>query len=789
MSLSSKLAASPYMPSPNPDSNLFLRKYQELIRQRKHKLSALRSADLSAEELKGLIFDIRQTTLELIEEGLELEYLNSQNVVVKNGKLKRLLPLLRYSPSKVFEDQSNCYVFNDIIWDAEDIFHLPQIKAILAGNPNFPKKRNPFFLNQSIDQLTSSTAAPLTLGVNALEHMRYRRCADALIKAEIQVLNKMPLSIHDTEHIWKVRTSSSDVDTLIRCVHTILINETRTDFDDQCLLPLSRHIPLLVSSAEFLKRLNEYKGTTLMLTNVEAAVLHEFGAVDWKAISEEPAIRFLVTWLQSALRVPASVSAAGPSAESASLAQVVWTKGSAEPGQVKSAQTKGKSGVPSSGSGGGASMGRIRAEIDKSVRLQVTKALKDAASAKETHATEVVENLRYEMVKLQQELLKRKVLNPLHYKAVSVDVASIDKKMSADAKHGSRLSTITSLPVKWPGGADGLAEFCLDGIAEVLIIRFIKHDGGEHSERDIVAYTKVGKLEFNLVTGAVLDEFLAMPLKRKLLVLKPLFSRVEHMLATVTPLEGCVYLELERVLHKASIAVSGVAVDIDMARNVEGTGILIHCKPQLVTSIAHTLLTICVLDKELLVLLIGQRSLLAFAHSKWTVMQMVCVWLSNRLIVKKTIVSGQGDRGEASELLQMTLDRSVEIPDVVMAAWIGRCVPHIGCSFTMSARQDLELLRITIAIDSSASSEESKEPKDNRYFKLELMHNMTGSELLVFGHVEALQDCGRATIGSHIDVMHPASFMWNIFSRIVVEFQVKALMFMILTSMAHLLAG
>jgi hypothetical protein len=49
---------------------------------------------------------------------------------------------------------------------------------------------------------------------------------------------------------------------------------------------------------------------------------------------------------------------------------------------------------------------------------------------------------------------------------------------------------------------------------------------------------------------------------------------------------------------------------------------------------------------------------------------------------------------------------------------------------------------------------------------------LTGSELMVFGKNEKLHDM-KISLSSHLDVLHPASLIWNVLSRLELLFHVR----------------
>ena len=109
---------------------LSLRKYKDDIQVRKHRLHALRTHPLTEEELKTNILQIRNLTLSLIEDGIELEYLLNKNKNPKKTRSKRLLPILKFNSQALTNNEINIgYVFTDLISDNEDLFRIPYIRS------------------------------------------------------------------------------------------------------------------------------------------------------------------------------------------------------------------------------------------------------------------------------------------------------------------------------------------------------------------------------------------------------------------------------------------------------------------------------------------------------------------------------------------------------------------------------------------------------------------------------------------------------------------------------------
>ena len=288
-------------------SSLFIRKYKEDLETRKHRLHALRILPLNEDELKRNIFEIRSMTVALIEDGLELENKLNRNKTQKKSRSKRLLPILRYNAASLTKNEIDMvYVFNDLISDNEDIFHIPHIEAILTPM-QLPSKRNPFFLTRTIDELSTFAFRPdESIGINTMEVLRYKRCADALLRAELQIMNKIPLTISDLQFIWKLMKSSKDIEVLMRCIYTILINENVELFTDHCLVYLSE-VPFVTTPEMFLQQLNAFKGTKQILVNILASTRHIYNQCQLDSYKDEPCVQFLTSWLETVLHVHVSV--------------------------------------------------------------------------------------------------------------------------------------------------------------------------------------------------------------------------------------------------------------------------------------------------------------------------------------------------------------------------------------------------------------------------------------------------------------------------------------------------
>ena len=691
-------------------SSLFIRKYKEDIETRKHRLHSLRVHPLNEDEIKRNVFEIRTMTVQLIEDGLELEHKLTRSKTQKKKRPKRLLPILEYNSRGLTNSEVDIvYVFNDLISDNEDLFHIPHIETVLAPL-QLPSKRNPFFLTRTIDEISTLAFRPdENLGINTMEVLRYKRCADALLRAELQIMNKIPLTMSDLQFMWKLMKSSKDVEILIRCVYTVLINENISTFTDQCLAYLSE-MPLVITPEFFLQLINSFKGTQPILVNILASTRHIYNQCQLDSYKGEPCVQFLISWLETVLQVHTSL-------QSDASKMVEMKDVEVKPSKLEKEVSKTiKSEVDRSpGSGDGIRLSKLKAEIDRSVRLHVDKALKERKAGKGAPDADATDGLRYELIKLQQELLKRKILNPLHYRLVNVDNAISDQRHHSDRRQrvAPGLTPFHTMPLKWEEGREGELEVCLEGETEALILRLARVSAGS-SNREVVAFIRVDKLEFNHLTGVVLDDFLSFQPKQRIQHLRPVLAKVVDLLEHESKIEGQLFLEMDRCIYSKSLSMNGIWVDVTMLRDLRSASVNIHCCPHKgSSSLSHGMITLTVSDRELLILLISQRMLFKLAFTKWSSMEAVGNWLAARLNVTKLPLKLSAE--SKFETLQISLNRSVEIPAEVAAEWRSRSTPLLpGVEVEMSASQFEEMLLIDVNVVCTESKDvlEAQEAHD-----------------------------------------------------------------------------
>ena len=352
---------------------------------------------------------------------------------------------------------------------------------------------------------------------------------------------------------------------------------------------------------------------------------------------------------------------------------------------------------PTPSSGEGVRLSKLKAEIDRSVKLQIDKALKERKTAKGAPDADATDGLRYELLKLQQELLKRKVLNPLHYRLVSMENA-ISGKRNSDKRPraASRLTPFHTMPLKWEEGRDGELEVCLDGDCETIVLRLNRLQSAA-SGREVAAFIQVDKLEFNHLTSIVFEDFLSFQPKQRVQHLRPILTKVADLLDHGTKVEGQLFLDFDRCIYSQSLSMNGISVDVSMVRDLRSTSVHIHCTPRLNSSSSQGMVTLTVSDRELLILLINQRTLFTLALTKWSFMEAVGSWLATRLIVTKLPLRLATEQN--FEALQISLNRFIDIPTEVAAEWRSRNAPLLpGVELDLRARQAEEMLLIDINI-------------------------------------------------------------------------------------------
>jgi hypothetical protein len=252
--------------------------------------------------LKRQLLEIRELTLALIEDALEIEYRfqmfdPSSSLSKVSSKAAKLPPI---SAFRSMEDKEDVFALADMINDVDVLFVIPNIKVMLPRE--FPNTRNPFLLGKSVDELAdllppNPEAGNVAEELKVLELLRYKRASRALIRAEAQVLNNLPLTLLDMERLLLKMTDDTNVEKLVRTVCTLLDND-RTGLvvsDTPDLRCLTNPI-FNIEGYDLLARLNRFKGAHPMRVDVQVVVRQMLQDCNFDYL-DDPASRFMLDWI------------------------------------------------------------------------------------------------------------------------------------------------------------------------------------------------------------------------------------------------------------------------------------------------------------------------------------------------------------------------------------------------------------------------------------------------------------------------------------------------------------
>jgi len=271
-----------------------------------HSSCAQDAADESS--LKRLLFEIRNLTLTIVEDALEIEYkgqLRNKKSRTLNGKV---LP-----PISGFDficDREDHVALAEMITDIDDLIRIPVIKSFLPND--FPVARNPFLLGKTVDDLATleislpsngdgKEALGSDVELKVLEFLRFKRAADALIKVERQLQNTLPFSLKDVERLWYRMAEDSSSNILVRCVCTVLVNSGEGTATDGSELRFLTGSNLHIGPSEFLDMLAGYRGDPRKIRMDIRVNLSQLLKNCNLARLKDRTSSFLVEWLRIAL--------------------------------------------------------------------------------------------------------------------------------------------------------------------------------------------------------------------------------------------------------------------------------------------------------------------------------------------------------------------------------------------------------------------------------------------------------------------------------------------------------
>lgn len=777
---------SPYARSARPgttgasDKNTIIWKdFLHSANKRKGMLKRLREAALGSgsdlKELKKMLLDIRSTTVKLIEDALQIEYISrmsSSDHSKRSFKFGRLPPITSF---KAMEDKEDLFALVEIIDDVDDLFSIPNIKVMLPMV--FPNHRNPFMLGKTIDELAVANIPRPQPGnvdeeMKVMELLQYKRVSRALLRAEAQMLNRLPIDMVGLERLLERMKDDFNLDKMFRSVCTILDNDTASSHGEANLTCLLSPV-FNVEAHDILTRLNQFRGAQPMRIDVQVAIRQRLRECSFEYL-EDPISKFLLEWMELVLNATQAESKTGSTAEFrlssaqkggglASIQEAAYERENSpqrapsrgvamelssmdfdkthenititeaarkkmqspsqksRPGTTSayrstspphrdmavgddsSPSNKGTSTSPDRPSGRKPLKKKVEhvelpvevmtefnsssappAIIRKKIRIEVERAVRELglnklADEEGRGGNENISSLRYEVQKMQQELLRRHVLDPRHYVVSSVDAVThaqqgltvpgmnafdpFSKRKRARAEEESVVATPVLLGEKTillPGKDDlpfsVTLTVTLDFEQECLIGKVIVslEDAQKYKLLDdsrplpasmkmntatVIAHAIFSKLIYSMLAESKLEDLIAAKPANKVKMISKVFDEMEAIARAEVFPRGEVTVNVNRVLFANKFSEDNVLVDLVISRNVQCDGLSIYCTP--LAGLFHSQklgigpVVINVNDNELEVLLINQHGLFKQAMAKWSSLKMLSQWLASQIKVRK----------------------------------------------------------------------------------------------------------------------------------------------------------
>ena len=290
-------------------SSLIWRDFLNGVRRRKRLLNHIRKVALDENDmsvtLKRLLLEMRQITLKIIEDALEMEYRSqlddSNNVTPIPARTVLQLPPI--TTFRGLGERDDVLMLSDIITDTNDLYSMPNIQAFLPLD--FPFERNPFLLGKTVDGLANLEAprpeqGNIEMELKALEFLRYKRAAKCLLRAEAQVNNKMPLQLEDVECLWKRIPKDAHVSLLIRVIVTLMHPDNVKNAATGPELRYLMDEALYFEADEFLRQLNVFEKKDNYSVELIAAVKHVMKSCSTKSFTDV-ASAYLMEWLKGVM--------------------------------------------------------------------------------------------------------------------------------------------------------------------------------------------------------------------------------------------------------------------------------------------------------------------------------------------------------------------------------------------------------------------------------------------------------------------------------------------------------
>ena len=283
-------------------ASILWRDFMNGIRKRKRHLKLLKLAASENTEtiiLKNHMMELRQSTLRVIEDSLEIEYrVRLASEVLPQGWDRQQLPML--TSYNHIEKREDLQALAEMISDTDDLMQYPAVRVMFPND--FPLSRNPFLFGKNVDELCEIIAPTPESGniseeLKVLELMRFKRAAKALLRAEIQIKNSLPINLNDVEELVVKRNSDPHLDLIFRTACTLLYNDASiTGGETGPGLRIMNDSRIIIEAQDLLMKLNQFKGSSVTNVTLKSAVRHALRELPLLRIKGNAAI-FLLEWM------------------------------------------------------------------------------------------------------------------------------------------------------------------------------------------------------------------------------------------------------------------------------------------------------------------------------------------------------------------------------------------------------------------------------------------------------------------------------------------------------------
>lgn len=580
--------------------------------------------------------------------------------------------------------------------------------------------------------------------------------------------------------------------------------------------PYMQHLAERVLSMEphdFLSRLNTFSNTkSQMRIDTEAMVRHTLKGCNFRKFNDETS-SYLVEWLNSALGGgPVSSNAQYKTVDFDSSVSVLTDPQLMQPLVPQNYEDKGSRGQqrPASTSPGKRSAEHIVRE--KSITKVLTVAEKIQQEEKreairkkndkvrkrlpdiidkpnlsddlQPMDSEAVAALRYEFMKMQKELLRRKVLDPRHYNAVSIDTTVKDlksatfngnKRQEPDSR--ARRELILFEKEFNTAKYQYTIEMYFHIVTERIIFRAFKVHNAYSvmfspaysiGERQLIHTMDFSRVLFSRVTNSLFENFFKDDQSIRALKVGPIVSQIEASLRLEADVEE-IYPICDRILFNKSLAVDGIGVDVFIERNTNCTGLNINISPQKGMTIGQAdggSVSLVIYDKELLVLMVNQRGLYVLAQTKWESLLVLADWLVSRINIKRIFVRSapvEESLGKTKKLSHKTQTPKNDFKDINMLDKTSSDHANETVDVELQETEKLQVL-LDVKIDRSVHIERTAflQWRSRKVPKLQKLN----CKLFAFQENETLRLDVHLKVESHLDEtitsFFPSSNFYNV---------------------------